>query len=195
MNSEEALEFMESRRSIRSYKQDAVPEDLIRQIVEAGTYAATGRGLQSPIIIAVTDREARDRLSKLNADILGTDADPFYGAPVVLIVLADRSIPTYLYDGSLVLGNLMLAAHALGLGSCWIHRAKEEFDSPEGKQILKNLGIEGDYEGIGHCIIGYIDILDLNRFDSRWALIRDRMPAHQTPSTLRKGSNSWCWVR
>ena len=157
MNSEEALEFMESRRSIRSYKQDAVPEDLIRQIVEAGTYAATGRGLQSPIIIAVTDREARDTLSKLNADILGTDADPFYGAPVVLIVLADRSIPTYLYDGSLVLGNLMLAAHALGLGSCWIHRAKEEFDSLEGKQILKNLGIEGDYEGIGHCIIGYID--------------------------------------
>ena len=157
MNSEEALGFIESRRSIRSYKQDAVPEDLIRQIVEAGTYAATGRGLQSPIIIAVTDREARDRLSKLNADILGTDADPFYGAPVVLIVLADRSIPTYLYDGSLVMGNLMLAAHALGLGSCWIHRAKEEFDSPDGKRILRDLGIEGDYEGIGHCIIGYID--------------------------------------
>ena len=157
MNSEEALGFIESRRSIRSYKQDAVPEDLIRQIVEAGTYAATGRGLQSPIIIAVTDREARDRLSKLNADILGTDTDPFYGAPVVLIVLADRSISTYLYDGSLVMGNLMLAAHALGLGSCWIHRAKEEFDSPEGKRILRDLGIEGDYEGIGHCIIGYID--------------------------------------
>ena len=157
MNSEEALGFMESRRSIRSYKQDAVPEDLIRQIVEAGTFAATGRGLQSPIIIAVTDREARDRLSKLNADILGTDTDPFYGAPVVLIVLADRSIPTYLYDGSLVMGNLMLAAHAMGLGSCWIHRAKEEFDSPEGKRILRDLGIEGDYEGIGHCIIGYID--------------------------------------
>ena len=171
MNSEEALEFMESRRSIRSYKQDAVPEDLIRQIVEAGTYAATGRGLQSPIIIAVTDREARDRLSKLNADILGTDADPFYGAPVVLIVLADRSIPTYLYDGSLVLGNLMLAAHALGLGSCWIHRAKEEFDSPEGKQILKNLGIEGDYEGIGHCIIGYIDgdVPEANPRKDGWA--------------------------
>ena len=157
MNSEEALGFIESRRSIRSYKQDAVPEDMIRQIVEAGTYAATGRGLQSPIIIAVTDRESRDRLSKLNADILGTDTDPFYGAPVVLIVLADRSIPTYLYDGSLVMGNLMLAAHALGLGSCWIHRAKEEFDSPEGKRILEDLGIEGDYEGIGHCIIGYID--------------------------------------
>lgn len=157
MNSEEALELMESRRSIRSYKQDAVPEDLIKQIVEAGTFAATGRGLQSPIIIAVTDREVRDRLSRLNADILGTDADPFYGAPVVLIVLADRSIPTYLYDGSLVMGNLMLAAHSLGLGSCWIHRAKEEFESPEGKQILKDLGIEGDYEGIGHCIIGYID--------------------------------------
>ena len=157
MNSEEALEFIESRRSIRSYKQDAVPENLIRQVVEAGTFAATGRGFQSPIIIAVTDREARDRLSKLNADILGTDTDPFYGAPVVLIVLADRSIPTYLYDGSLVLGNLMLAAHALGLGSCWIHRAKEEFESLDGKQFLRDLGIEGDYEGIGHCIIGYID--------------------------------------
>ncbi len=157
MNGQEAIEFIESRRSIRSYKQDMVPEDIIDRIVEAGTYAATGMGKQSPIIITVKDRAMRDRLSKMNAEIMGADIDPFYGAPVVLIVLADRSMPTYIYDGSLVIGNLMLAAHALGIGSCWIHRAKEEFDSPEGKKILADLGIEGDYEGIGHCILGYVD--------------------------------------
>lgn len=157
MYSDEALKLIESRRSIRSYKPDMVPDDLIDKVIEAGTFAATGGGRQSPIIIAVKDRKTRDKLSKLNADIMGAETDPFYGAPLVLIVLADRSSSTYLYDGSLVMGNLMLAAHALGLGSCWIHRAKEEFDRPEGKKILKDLGITGDYEGIGHCILGYID--------------------------------------
>ena len=112
-------------------------------------------GRQSPIIIAVTNREMRDRLSAMNAAVMGSQNDPFYGAPVVLVVLADKSVGPYLYDGSLVLGNLMLAAHAEGLGSCWIHRAKEEFESAEGKQILRDLGIEGEYEGIGHCILGY----------------------------------------
>lgn len=157
MYSDEALKLIESRRSIRSYKPDMVPDDLIDKVIEAGTFAATGGGRQSPIIIVVKDRKTRDKLSKLNADIMGAETDPFYGAPLVLIVLADRSSSTYLYDGSLVMGNLMLAAHALGLGSCWIHRAKEEFDRPEGKEILKDLGITGDYEGIGHCILGYID--------------------------------------
>lgn len=157
MYSDEALKLIESRRSIRSYKPDMVPDNLIDKVIEAGTFAATGGGRQSPIIIAVKDRKTRDKLSKLNADIMGAETDPFYGAPLVLIVLADRSSSTYLYDGSLVMGNLMLAAHALGLGSCWIHRAKEEFDRPEGKEILKDLGITGDYEGIGHCILGYID--------------------------------------
>ena len=157
MNGQEAIEFIESRRSIRSYRPDMVPDDIIDRIVEAGTYAATGMGKQSPIIITVKDRAMRDRLSKMNAEIMGADIDPFYGAPVVLIVLADRSMPTYIYDGSLVIGNLMLAAHALGIGSCWIHRAKEEFDSPEGKEILADLGIQGDYEGIGYCILGYVD--------------------------------------
>ena len=132
-----------------------VPEELIAEVVEAGTYAATGMGRQSPIILAVTNKEVRDRLSKVNAEIMGTTSDPFYGAPVVLVVLADKSRPTYLYDGSLVMGNLMLAAHSLGLGSCWIHRAKETFEREEGKAILKELGIEGDYEGIGNCVIGY----------------------------------------
>ena len=149
------IKAMETRRSIRGYKEDMVPEELIAEVVEAGTYAATGMGRQSPIILAVTNKEVRDRLSKVNAEIMGTTGDPFYGAPVVLVVLADKSRPTYLYDGSLVMGNLMLAAHSLGLGSCWIHRAKETFEREEGKAILKELGIEGDYEGIGNCVIGY----------------------------------------
>lgn len=157
MESDQILLAIESRRSIRSFKSDMVPDEIIDRIIRAGTYAATGMGRQSPIIIAVRDRRVRDELSKLNAEIMGIDKDPFYGAPVVLIVLADRNIPTYIYDGSLVMGNLLLAAHALGIGSCWIHRAKEEFNRPEGKKILADLGIEGDYEGIGHCILGYVD--------------------------------------
>ena len=155
MNRNETLENLKTRRSIRAY-QDSVPDmNLLKQVIEAGTYAPTGKGSQSPIIVAVTDRETRDYLSKLNAGIMGTSGDPFYGAPAVLVVLADKSVPTYLYDGSLVMGNLLNAAHAIGLGSCWIHRAKEVFDSEEGKALLKKWGIEGDYEGIGNCIIGY----------------------------------------
>lgn len=145
------------RRSVRNYKKDMIPKEIIERIIHAGTYAPTGRNLQAPIIVAVTNREMRDRLSKLNADIMGTNSDPFYGAPVVLVVLADKSVPTYVYDGSLVMANLMLAAHSEGVGSCWIHRAKEEFELPEGKAILRDLGIEGDYEGIGHCILDYPD--------------------------------------
>ena len=154
----DVLETIKNRRSIRKYKSDMVPQDKLEKIIEAGTYAATGMGKQSPIIIAVTNKELRDKLSAMNAKIMGVDnMDPFYGAPVVLIVLADKSRPTYVYDGSLVMGNLMLEAEAQGIGSCWIHRAKEEFESEEGKEILKSLGIEGDYEGIGHCILGYAD--------------------------------------
>ena len=153
----DVLETIKSRRSIRKYKSDMVPQDKMEKIIEAGTYAATGMGKQSPIIVAVTNKELRDKLSAMNAKIMGTNTDPFYGAPVVLIVLADKSRPTYLYDGSLVMGNLMLEAEAQGIGSCWIHRAKEEFESEEGKELLRSLGIEGDYEGIGHCILGYAD--------------------------------------
>lgn len=153
----ETLELMQTRRSVRDFKPDMVPEDILDKIIEAGLWAANGRNRQSPIIIKVTDKSVRDRLSRLNAEIMGTDSDPFYGAPAVLIVLADKSAPTYLYDGSLVMGNLMLAAHSLGIGSCWIHRAKEEFDDPAGKELLKELGIEGDYEGIGHCVLGYVN--------------------------------------
>ena len=151
----EPLTTLKTRRSCRAYQPELIEEEKLNAIIEAGTYAATGMGKQSPIIIAVTDKAMRDRLSKMNAAVLGADMDPFYGAPELLIVLADRSVPTYLYDGSLVMGNLMNAAADLGVASCWIHRAKEEFESEEGKAILKDLGIEGDYEGIGHLILGY----------------------------------------
>ncbi len=155
----EVLECIKSRRSVKKYKPALPSGEAIEAIVEAGTYAPTGRNMQTPVIIAVTDKAMRDRLSRLNADILGTAADPFYGAPCVLVVLADRSVlrTTYVNDGSLVMGNMLLAAHSLGLGGCWIHRAKEMFECEEGKAILAELGIEGDLVGIGNCIIGYPD--------------------------------------
>lgn len=153
----EVIEAMRDRRSVRAYTDEVPSDELVERVVDAGLWAASGRGRQSPIVLAVTDRALRDRLSAMNARIMGAPegTDPFYGAPVVLVVLADRSVPTHVYDGSLVMGNLMLAAHELGLGSCWIHRAREEFDTPEGRQILAELGVEGDYEGIGHCVLGY----------------------------------------
>lgn len=151
----ETMEKLLTRRSIRRYQDKAVPRDKLERIIEAGTYAATAMNKQSPIIIAVTDKTVRDQLSAMNAKVMGADMDPFYGAPVVLVVLADKENPNRVYDGSLVMGNLMLAAHDEGLGSCWIHRAKQEFETPEGKALLAKLGIEGEYEGIGHCIVGY----------------------------------------
>ena len=151
----EAIENLVTRRSTRQFRPDMIPKETLEQIIKAGTYAPTGMNWQTPVIIAVTNKALRDRISAWNAKVIGNDCDPFYGAPVVLIVLADRTKPTYLYDGSLVLGNLMNVAHACGVASCWIHRAKEEFETEEGKALLKELGIEGDYEGIGHCILGY----------------------------------------
>ena len=153
----DAMVNLLTRRSIRKYKSDMLPREVIEKIAEAGTYAPTGMNRQSPIIIAVTNKALRDRMSQLNAAVLETDSDPFYGAPVVLVVLAERDNPNHVYDGSLVMGNLMLAAHAMGVGSCWINRARQVFDSDEGKAILQELGIEGDYEGIGNCALGYID--------------------------------------
>jgi nitroreductase len=153
----ETLKVLESRRSCRAYKPELIEEEKLQAIIKAGTYAATGMGKQSPIIIAVTNRDMRDKLSAMNAKIMGQGEgfDPFYGAPELLIVLADKEVPTCVYDGSLVMGNLMNAAADLGVDSCWIHRAKEEFESEEGKEILKNLGITGNYVGIGHLILGY----------------------------------------
>lgn len=153
----ETLQILESRRSCRSFKPDMIKDEELQAVIKAGTYSPTGMGMQSPVIIAVTDKELRDEIMEENRKIGGWKEgfDPFYGAPVILIVLASKDVPTYVYDGSLVMGNLMNAAESLGLGSIWIHRAKEEFDSDFGKNILKKLGITGNYEGIGHCALGY----------------------------------------
>lgn len=153
----ETLKVLESRRSCRNFKPDMVKKEELDAIIKAGTYAATGMGKQSPIIIAVTNKELRDAISEENRKIGGWPEgfDPFYGAPVILIVLANADIPTHIYDGALVMGNLLNAAASLGVGSIWIHRAKEEFESEFGKALLKKLGIEGNFEGIGHCALGY----------------------------------------
>ena len=151
----EALEALLTRRSVRSYEARMPEQELIAKVMEAGLYAASGKNMQTAIIVEVTNKEVRDRLSVINAEIMGVTSDPFYGAPVVLVVLADKSSPNHVYDGALMMGNLMNAAHAVGLGSCWINRAKEMFEREEGKQMLKEWGVEGDYEGIGFCILGY----------------------------------------
>ena len=153
------IKAMIERRSVRNFKPDMVPKEVIDEIMNAGLYAASGMGRQNSIIIAVTNKEVRDKLAKINTKIAGWDEDfdPFYGAPVVLIVLDDKNWFTKVYDGSLVIGNMMLAADSLGLGSCWIHRAKEEFEMDEYKKLLKTLGVDGEWEGVGHCAIGYTD--------------------------------------
>ena len=154
----EVLKEMKERRSIRKYKSEMVPQDVLDKIIEAGLYAASGKGTQNTIIIQVTKKELRDEIAEMNRKIGGWEEgfDPFYGAPAMLIVLAKKDWPTGIYDGSLVMGNLMIAAHDLGIGSCGIHRAKEEFETQWGKDVLKSLGIEDEYEGIGHCALGYV---------------------------------------
>lgn len=151
----ETLQDLKTRRSCRKYKAEQITEEELNLILEAGTYAPTGMGKQSPIMVAVQDKETRDLLSKLNAQVMGADIDPFYGAPTVVVVLADRSRPTHVDDGNMVIGNLLNAAHAVGVDSCYIYRAREVFDSEQGKALLKSWGIEGDYEGIGNVILGY----------------------------------------
>ncbi len=155
----EVIRAMEERRSIRKFLPDMPGKEDLEQIVEAGLYAASAMGRQATVTIAVTNRELRDRLSEANRKIGGWPEgfDPFYGAPAVLIVLAKADLPTRVYDGSLVMGNMMLAAYSLGLGSVWIHRAKEEFEQNEWKALLKELGVEGEWEGIGHCVVGFMD--------------------------------------
>lgn len=152
----EVLSAIAARRSCRAYQPEQIKPEELQAVVEAGTWAPTAMNRQSPIIVAVQDKATRDRLSALNAQIMGRDGDPFYGAPTVLVVLADRQIPTYVEDGSLVLGNLLLAASSIGLGSCWINRAKETFDREEGKALLRQWGLDPErYRGVGNCILGY----------------------------------------
>ena len=151
------MEIMLTRRSVKKYLPDMPSREDIDKIIEAGLAAASGRNMQASVIVAVTNKEIRDRLSRANAAVMGVNADPFYNAPCVLVVLAEKTAHTYVYDGSLTLGNMMLAAHELGLGSCWIHRAKEVMYQPEWVEWIKSLGLEGEYEGIGNLVVGYSD--------------------------------------
>lgn len=155
----ETLNTILTRRSCRKFKPDMITEEELQAVIEAGKFAPNGKGLQAGMIIAVTNKQIRDMISVVNCKIGGwaDGFDPFYGAPVICIILADKTVPTHVYDGSLVAGNMMNAAASIGLGSIWIHRAKQEFDSDFGKSILKELGIEGEWEGIGHVALGYED--------------------------------------
>ena len=151
------LKVIETRRSCRKYKPEQITDEELKAVLEAGTYAPTSRGMQSPYIVAVQKKEVLARLAKMNAEIMGVTSNPYYDAPTYVLVFAPSLANNPVQDGSCVLENMMLAAHALGLGSCWIHRAKEEFESSWGRELLASLGIEDEYEGIGHCALGYVD--------------------------------------
>ena len=152
----ETIHALLTRRSVRAYLPEQVPEQLLDAVLEAGLYAPSGMNTQGVRLVAVRDRETRDNLSKLNGAVMGSDRDPFYGAPCVIVVLADPEIyGGWVEDGALALGNMMNAAHALGLGSCWIHRARQVFDSPEGKELLRKWGLPENLRGVGNCILGY----------------------------------------
>ena len=153
----EIIKAMKERRSIRKYKSEQIKDTELEQILEAGLYAASGRGQQATKLVVVQDKDTIARLSKMNAAVMGADTDPFYGAPTVITVFADRERVTCVEDGSLVIGNMMLAAHSIGVDSCWIHRAKEVFDSQEGKELMAEWGVDAGYFGVGNCILGYRD--------------------------------------
>ena len=150
-------ELLKNRRSIRKYQSRQVSDADLDAVLEAGLYAPSGMNAQKTVMVAVRDKETRDQLSRMNAQVMGSSGDPFYGAPCVIVVLSSPERYTWLEDGSLVMGQLLLAAKAQGLGSCWIHRAREMFDSPEGKQLLKKGGLPEDMKGVGNCILGYAD--------------------------------------
>ena len=151
----ETINTLLTRRSVRRYKSDQVSDELLDTVLNAGQYAASGMNSQNTVLVAVRDSKTRDQLSKMNAAVMGSSSDPFYGAPCVIVVLANTTRGTWVEDGSLVIGNLMAAAHSVGLGSCWIHRAREMFDSDEGKALLKEWGLPETMRGVGNCILGY----------------------------------------
>lgn len=151
----EFLDMLLTRRSVRAYKPDPVPTALLEEVLRAGTYAPTGGGRQSPVLVAVTDRAARDEISRLNAAVMGKDTDPYYGAPVLVLALADPASSTWVEDASCALENMMLAAHALDLGSVWVHREREIFDSEAGKALLRAWGLPETLRGVGSIALGY----------------------------------------
>lgn len=153
----EALNVLLERRSVRAYKPEQITDAELQSVLSAGLSAPSAINRQPTVLLVVQDKETIKKLSELNAAVMGKDIDPFYGAPTVIVVLSDRRVPTYVEDGTLVLGNLLNAAQALGLGSCWINRAREVFEMPEAREMLREKGIGDEYIGIGHCVLGYAD--------------------------------------
>lgn len=151
------IDIFKQRRSIKSYKPEQIKDSELDAILEAGTYAPTGLNLQSPVIVVIQDRETIDKIGQLNAEAGGRDGDPFYGAPTLCVVFGDTTKNTYLEDASLVIGNMLNAAAAIGVGGCWIHRAKEVFKTPYGKELMQKWGLGENYTGVGNCILGYAD--------------------------------------
>lgn len=153
----ETIKTLKTRISVKSYTDRQVSDDLLDTVLEAGLYAPSGLNNQKVYTVAVRDKTTRDLLARLNTDIRGVNSDTFYGAPCVIVVLADPDNGTWVEDGSLVMGNLLNAAHSLGLSACWIHRARETFDLPEGKALLRSWGLPENLRGVGNCILGYAD--------------------------------------
>lgn len=151
----QVLQCLVSRRSTKKFTDQPVSDKLLDQVLLAGLYAPTGRNNQNVICVAVRDPEVRNQLSRMNQEILGTDIDPFYGAPCIIVVFADCEGNTWVEDGSLVMGNMLNAAHSLGLGACWIHRARPMFESEEGKALMKQWGLPENMKGVANCILGY----------------------------------------
>ena len=151
----ETISCLLNRRSVRAYRPEQIKPEELEAILQAGLYAPSAMNLQSPIMLVIQDRETISMLSRLNAMVMGRDTDPFYGAPTVIVVLADKNAPNHVQDASLVMGNLMNAAFSLGVDSCWINRAREVFEMPEARALLREKGISDDYVGVGNCILGY----------------------------------------
>ena len=151
------LEIIRTRRSYRSYKAEQITDEQLNAVLEAGTYAPTSRGLQSPFIVAIQNEALKARLAKMNAEIMGVTTNPYYDAPTYVLVFVPADAPNGVQDASLVLENMMLAAHAQGLGSCWIHREREMFATEEGKGLMREWGLPDGWVGIGALALGYPD--------------------------------------
>ena len=158
MKDNSVIKSLMERRSIRFFKPDKIEEELLDTVLEVGTYAASGMNKQSPIIVVIHDEPTKDRIRKMNMQVMGVPKrERFFGAPTLIIVFADKNVHTHVEDGSLVMGNMMNAAHALGLGTCWVHHAREEFETEDGIALRREWGISDDYVGIAHLVIGYPD--------------------------------------
>jgi nitroreductase len=153
----ETMSALLNRRSIRKFRAEQIKDEEVHAVLEAGRYAPSGANQQAALLVVVQDQETKETLSRMNRAILGSDSDPFYGAPTIILALADKTKVTPVEDACLALGNMLVAAYSLGLGSCWIHRTRQMFESEEGKALLEKWGVEGDYVGVGSCILGYPD--------------------------------------